>query len=125
VFVRLLPAEVLERRRAQLRVARGVLHRSMAEPILNAPRHGFNLHFLEGPRRLDLAGTEKSVRGLPVVVVVVLSIRPFDFGRVGPKTARPTSPQHTIYFFSCATHPVPQPIFPIAQAAGEQIGLVD
>jgi hypothetical protein len=31
-----LPPEVLERRRAQLRVARRVLDRSMAEPILNA-----------------------------------------------------------------------------------------
>jgi hypothetical protein len=33
-----LPPEVLERRRAQLRVARCVLNRSMAEPILNASR---------------------------------------------------------------------------------------
>jgi hypothetical protein len=34
----LLSPEVLERRRAQLRVARGVLDRSMTVPILDAPR---------------------------------------------------------------------------------------
>jgi hypothetical protein len=33
-----LPPEVLERRRAELRVACRVLDRSMTEPILNAPR---------------------------------------------------------------------------------------
>jgi hypothetical protein len=33
-----LPPEVLERRCAQLRVSSRVLDRSMAEPILNAPR---------------------------------------------------------------------------------------
>jgi hypothetical protein len=37
-FQATLPPEVLERRRAQLRVARRVLDRSMAEPILNASR---------------------------------------------------------------------------------------
>jgi hypothetical protein len=33
-----LPPKVLERRRAQLRVARRVLDRPVAEPVLNAPR---------------------------------------------------------------------------------------
>jgi hypothetical protein len=38
IWVCLLPPEVLERGRAQLRVARRVGDRSMAEPILDAPR---------------------------------------------------------------------------------------